>query len=141
MGEGGGPAARRPRRPARPWRAAGRQAILSLHVDEQRRCAAALSDGALPLLRSFASFFAILAADRERQRAEPALGDLFPALEAVPEGALFQPAQRFLNLVERFRFHLDERELDLVLNIRFGTFRSEEHTSELQSQSNLVCRL
>src|SRR2546430_7450877 len=24
---------------------------------------------------------------------------------------------------------------------RAGTFRSEEHTSELQSQSNLVCRL
>src|SRR5688572_32096349 len=24
---------------------------------------------------------------------------------------------------------------------RFGHFRSEEHTSELQSQSNLVCRL
>src|SRR5438270_4763681 len=25
--------------------------------------------------------------------------------------------------------------------VRFGTKRSEEHTSELQSQSNLVCRL
>src|SRR2546430_11235765 len=28
-----------------------------------------------------------------------------------------------------------------LLKVRFPTKRSEEHTSELQSQSNLVCRL
>src|SRR6266478_9445617 len=28
-----------------------------------------------------------------------------------------------------------------TMAITFGTLRSEEHTSELQSQSNLVCRL
>src|SRR2546427_6566283 len=33
-----------------------------------------------------------------------------------------------------------ERARELVLK-RFGGTRSEEHTSELQSQSNLVCRL
>src|SRR2546430_9604520 len=27
------------------------------------------------------------------------------------------------------------------VGVEFGTIRSEEHTSELQSQSNLVCRL
>src|SRR2546430_7593681 len=30
---------------------------------------------------------------------------------------------------------------DAFLDIGKSTFRSEEHTSELQSQSNLVCRL
>src|SRR5256886_9920031 len=29
----------------------------------------------------------------------------------------------------------------IVLSAPIGIFRSEEHTSELQSQSNLVCRL
>src|SRR2546430_12470233 len=30
---------------------------------------------------------------------------------------------------------------DLLLQLEAGVVRSEEHTSELQSQSNLVCRL
>src|SRR2546427_13044323 len=34
-----------------------------------------------------------------------------------------------------------EHLLDLLLSKRFPRLRSEEHTSELQSQSNLVCRL
>src|SRR2546430_13704402 len=33
------------------------------------------------------------------------------------------------------------RHLSLVLDVRTRQDRSEEHTSELQSQSNLVCRL
>src|SRR2546430_10524685 len=33
------------------------------------------------------------------------------------------------------------RHLDEVAYVRFASVRSEEHTSELQSQSNLVCRL
>src|SRR2546430_5625637 len=36
---------------------------------------------------------------------------------------------------------LNTRFLDEVLASGKGTVRSEEHTSELQSQSNLVCRL
>src|SRR2546430_15542665 len=35
--------------------------------------------------------------------------------------------------------HVDQRAI--VARQREGGFRSEEHTSELQSQSNLVCRL
>src|SRR2546430_8578490 len=31
--------------------------------------------------------------------------------------------------------------LEIICQERPGSFRSEEHTSELQSQSNLVCRL
>src|SRR2546430_11196500 len=33
------------------------------------------------------------------------------------------------------------RDLQVELPTRSGNIRSEEHTSELQSQSNLVCRL
>src|SRR2546427_8216325 len=31
--------------------------------------------------------------------------------------------------------------VDVIAGAAFGAIRSEEHTSELQSQSNLVCRL
>src|SRR2546430_6034962 len=34
-----------------------------------------------------------------------------------------------------------EKEVSLISVVAFMTARSEEHTSELQSQSNLVCRL
>src|SRR2546430_13342088 len=37
--------------------------------------------------------------------------------------------------------HADERVTPLTLDVTNGSQRSEEHTSELQSQSNLVCRL
>src|SRR5256886_11227781 len=36
---------------------------------------------------------------------------------------------------------LDDNQTVFVFDLGGGTFRSEEHTSELQSQSNLVCRL
>src|SRR2546430_4354144 len=47
----------------------------------------------------------------------------------------------------RWRKHRRVRTLDGVIGAcsanrwRSGVYRSEEHTSELQSQSNLVCRL
>src|SRR5688572_31566307 len=45
-------------------------------------------------------------------------------------------APQALPLVDHRAAHGAERKLD-----RFAVGRSEEHTSELQSQSNLVCRL
>src|SRR2546430_17575673 len=39
----------------------------------------------------------------------------------------------------RHRAHTLRAELSLLISLAY--FRSEEHTSELQSQSNLVCRL
>src|ERR1051326_7094868 len=65
--------------------------------------------------RNFAGFLAVLAADGKRQRAEPALGNLVAALEAIAVGALFETRQRFLNLVQRLGLHLNQRELDVVL--------------------------
>src|SRR5688572_31927340 len=37
--------------------------------------------------------------------------------------------------------YLERRELQALVDWLFQRVRSEEHTSELQSQSNLVCRL
>src|SRR2546427_2113462 len=52
-------------------------------------------------------------------------------LDVNCESAMFGEIPRFL---QELRFQLDGRLID-------GAERSEEHTSELQSQSNLVCRL
>src|SRR2546427_6460868 len=41
----------------------------------------------------------------------------------------------------RRRHHRDGGRAQPHLRRRWGLYRSEEHTSELQSQSNLVCRL
>ena len=62
-----------------------------LHVEEQRRCAAPRRQLALALLGVLARFLAVLAADRERQRAQALLGDFLAALEAVAVVALLEP--------------------------------------------------
>src|SRR3954469_15349785 len=107
----------------------------ALHVDEQRGRASALRHQAVALLLDLARLFAVLAADRERQRPQALLADLFPALEAVPVGALFEPAKRLLDLVQRLGLHLDERELDLVLNIELGGFSRVEHTLDAAARA------
>ena len=55
----------------------------ALHVDEERSRAAALRHQAVALLLHLARLFTVLAADRERQRAQPALADLLTALETI----------------------------------------------------------
>src|SRR5450759_5491019 len=95
----------------------------ALHVDEERRRAAALCHQAITLLFDLARFLAVLAADREGQRAEPALADFLAALEAVPVGRLFEPPEGLVDLAERFGLHLDEREFDLILNVHLGALR------------------
>src|SRR3954468_2995968 len=100
----------------------------ALHVDEERRGAAALRHQALALLLDLAGLLAVLAADRERKRPQAPLGNFFTAFEAVPVGALFQTVERFLDLAQRLRLHLDQGELDFVLNIRFGAFRGVQDT-------------
>src|SRR5213078_2495400 len=46
---------------------------------------------------------------------------------AVAVGALFEPPQRFVDLVQRLRLHLDQREFDLVLNIQLRALGRVEH--------------
>src|SRR2546430_12686101 len=41
----------------------------------------------------------------------------------------------------KYVFHADFARIDRALDRQLDLARSEEHTSELQSQSNLVCRL
>src|SRR3989475_2523307 len=54
-----------------------------------------------------------------------------------PTQITIMPQQKTVERVEQLLFHVGREEKFPVL---LG-FRSEEHTSELQSQSNLVCRL
>src|SRR6516165_11631734 len=46
-----------------------------------------------------------------------------------------------LPILQRWRCHFIQREVARVRIGLLSPLRSEEHTSELQSQSNLVCRL
>jgi hypothetical protein len=57
--------------------------------------------------------FAVLAPNREGQRTQAPLRNLLAALETISVGALIQPRQRLIDLVESFRLHLNERELDI----------------------------
>src|SRR4029079_9749724 len=74
-----------------------------LHVEEQGRRAAAGGHLPLALLGVLARLLAVLAANRDRQRSHPFLGDLFAALEAIAIVAVLETTQRIVNLVERFR--------------------------------------
>src|SRR2546427_9559885 len=64
-----------------------------------------------------------------------------------PRSTLFPYTTLFRSLTDRVQVErgLDPRELLDLRHLGFGhcrqPLRSEEHTSELQSQSNLVCRL
>ena len=96
-------------------------------ADDPRFCAM----HALALLGRFPRLFAILAANRERQRPQPRLGDFLAALEAVAVGAFVQPPERLVDLVERLRLHLDEGELDVFLDVDFGALALVEHLAVL----------
>src|SRR2546430_7247233 len=71
----------------------------------------------------------------------PPRSTLFPytTLFRSKKGLLFE---RLLDQAEQFlrRVGLADKVIGAALD-RFDRVRSEEHTSELQSQSNLVCRL
>src|SRR5690349_18794887 len=99
-----------------PFDAWGRR-LLTGHIEEERRGAA--PGGLLPLalFGLLARLLAILAAHREWQRAQPLLGDLFAAFETVSVVAVLEPGERVVHLVQRLGLHLNERELDVLLNI------------------------
>src|SRR5688572_7028848 len=120
------------------WRSPFRQRIAAgstppagvssaLHVEEERRRPPALRHHALALLRGLTGLLAVLAADGERERPKPALGDLLTALEAVAERAVLEPVEGFLDLVQGLGLHLDERELYVILDVGLRTFDRIEH--------------
>src|SRR6187431_186135 len=101
-------------------RASGRSRTASVgHVVEERRRATLLRGRPLTTLGCLARFLAVLAANRKGQRTQASLGDFVTALEAVAVGPLFKTTQSCVNLVERFRLHLDEREFDVLLDVHF----------------------
>src|SRR5712691_1622779 len=108
-----------------------------LHVEEERCGAAALRHLALALFGDLPGLLAVLAAHREGQRAQPLLSDLFAAVEAVAVVALLEPRERVVDLVERLRLHLDEREFDVLLNVGLGALDRVEHFVELAAPSAL----
>src|SRR5688572_32285809 len=62
-----------------------------------------------------------------------------PRSTLFPYTTLFRSFQKAIRFVRDHDHRLDV--LDVAQAIADGSGRSEEHTSELQSQSNLVCRL
>src|SRR2546426_9682903 len=109
----------------------------SLHVEEERRGAAALRHLALALFGDLPGLLTVLAAHGEGERAQPLLGDLFAAVEAVAVVALREPRQRVVDLAERLRLHLDQRELDVLLNVGLGALHGIEHFVELAAPGTL----
>src|SRR5262245_49639861 len=106
-----------------------------LHIEEQRRGAAPGVGLALATLDVLAPLLAVLAADRERKSAQTLLGDFLAAFKAVAVVALLEASDRVVDLVERLRLHLDEREFQIFLNIRLGALNRVEHLVQLPAPS------
>src|SRR5207237_5996925 len=102
-----------------------------LQIEEERCRSAPGVQLTLTLLDGFLGLFAVLTADGERQRPQALLGDFVAALEAIAVGALLQAGQRIVDFAERFRLHLNERALDVFLNIGFGAFDGVEDLGQL----------
>src|SRR2546430_13022711 len=64
-----------------------------------------------------------------------------PRSTLFPYTTLFRSPPHFANVIELLRIVAAVASGLLISAAIFGSLRSEEHTSELQSQSNLVCRL
>src|SRR4051812_25284739 len=102
-----------------------------LHVQEERARAPPRSELTLALLGGLPRFFAVLAADRKRQRPQPLLRNFLAAVEAVAVVPLVEAHEGVVHLVEGFRLHLDERELQIFLDVGFGALDRVEHLVEL----------
>src|SRR6185437_15498490 len=87
----------------------------------------------LTLLVGLARLFAFLAPDREGKRAQALLGNFLAALKAVAVGALLEPRERIHDFAERLRFHLDEREFDLILDVVFRALNGIDHVRLLRA--------
>src|SRR5690606_40694548 len=78
-----------------------------------------------------------------QQEKRPQMEDRYPGLSVSPSGQLMLNDSPFkgvgVNYFNAFIRTLDQGHTDDTSYLR--GFRSEEHTSELQSRENLVCRL
>jgi hypothetical protein len=99
------------------------------HFAEECWGGATLRHDAIALLDGLSSRLTIPAPDGKRESPKARVGDLVAAVETVAVAALLKPAKRRVDLFERLRLHLDQRELDFVLDIDFRTFALVEHTA------------
>src|SRR6185369_136722 len=111
------------------------------HVVEQRRGSALLCLHALTALGSLTRFLTVLATHRERQRAQTRFSDFLTALEAITVGAFLEATQRRVDLGECLRLHLNERELDVFLNVDLGALALIQHVAFFAALSPDVANL
>src|SRR2546430_10210717 len=71
----------------------------------------------------------------------PPRSTLFPYTTLFRSRASGGEAQEAVEVREHQRLEMGLHLLEILIRNGRHAFRSEEHTSELQSQSNLVCRL
>src|SRR5205807_4007253 len=69
------------------------------------------------------------------QRPQSLLGDLFTAFETVAVIPSLEPRQGVVDLGEGLGLHLDERKLDVFLNVGFRALDRVEHLGELTAES------
>lgn len=104
-----------------------RRAASGRHVEEEGCDAGATASDAV--VSVLPGFLAVLAAERERQRAQTYFADLAVALETAPVGAIVEAAKRLVDLVECLRLHLDERKIDVLSDTGFGPIAGVERDS------------
>ena len=73
-------------------------------------------------LSLLASFLARPAADRERQGPQPSFGNRASAFETGAVLVGVEPNERFIDAGERLRPHLEQGQLDILLNVGVRTF-------------------
>src|SRR4029453_16323290 len=91
----------------------------------------------LTLFGDFLGLLAVLAADGERQSTESLFGDFLAALEAISVVAVLEARQRVFYLVERLGLHLNERQLDVFLDVGFRALDGVEDLGLLAAPRSL----
>src|SRR5476651_2364889 len=102
-----------------------------LYVHEERARAAPGIELTLTLLGGLARLLAVLAPDRERQRAKALFGDLLATVETVAVVPLLEADQGVVHLVQRLGLHLNEGELQVFLDVGFRALDCVEHFVQL----------
>ena len=97
--------------------------------EEERGRTALLRQHSCTLLSALPGLFTVLAAHSKRQGAEPRLGDLITALETIAVRISFEPPKRLVDLVERLGLHLNQRKLDVLLDIDLGALAIVENVT------------
>ena len=91
---------------------------VAMSMNKGARCSSALAMPGSQLT----GFLALHASNGERKGPEPRFRDVSSALDTLPVVAGFQPSQRGIDPLDRFILDLNERQLDVLLNVDIGHF-------------------